>query len=220
MKIQMTLGHKTIALLLSALLAGPAIAADKPPATTPDGLELVKNSKLDLAYRMPGVDLSGYRKIMLDPVEVAFKKQWTRDFNRVSSNDRERIRRDLAELARRVFIEELEEKGGYAFVESPGPDVLRVTVAIVELYINAPDTMSTGRSRTYTVSTGQATLVAELRDSESGAVLARAADRERGQESATMQWTTRADNLADARKILSEWARTLREVLDESRSKP
>ncbi len=41
------------------------------------------------------------------------------------------------------------------------------------LYINAPDTMSAGRSRTYTTEAGEATLVLEARDSTSGALLGR-----------------------------------------------
>jgi uncharacterized protein DUF3313 len=204
-------------LMLAMILSGPALAADEPAAFTYDGLELVKKSRLDVVYRRPGVDFSSYNKFMLDPFEVAFKKQWTRDFRRVSNSDRERIRRDLANEARKVFVEELQEKGGYQIVEAPGPDVLRVTAGIIELYINAPDTMSTGRSRTYTLSTGEATLVAELRDSESGAVLARAADHERARESVTLQWTTRADNRADARIMLKKWAGTLREGLNEAR---
>jgi hypothetical protein len=207
----------TATLMLTMVFAGTALAADERPPVTHDGLELVKKSRLDLVYRRPGVDFSGYHKFMLDPFEVAFKKQWTRDFRQVSNHDRERIRRDLAEEARRVFVEELEEKGGYEIVESPGPDVLRVTAGIIELYINAPDTMQTGRTRTYTVSTGEATLVAELRDSVSGAVLARAADRVRARETATLQWTTRADNRAAARLMLKKWAVALREGLNEAR---
>ncbi len=194
-----------------------ALAAEPPPTVTYDGLELVSKSRLDLVYRRPGVDLGGYRRFMLDPFEVAFQKQWTRDFRRVSSSDRERIRRDLAKLAREVFIEELGKKGGYPIVETPGPDVLRVTAGIIELYINAPDTMQAGRTRTYAVSTGEATLIAELRDSESGAVLARAADHERAREFATLQWATRASNRADAKVTLARWARALREAMDEAR---
>ena len=214
---QMFLVSISAALMLATSLADPALAGEDPPSVTYDGLELVKKGRLDIVYRRPGVDLSGYSKFMLDPFEVAFKKQWTRDFRQVSQNDRERIRRDLAEEARDVFIEELEEKGGYEVVEAPGPDVLRVTAGIIELYINAPDTMQAGRTRTYTLSTGEATLVAELRDSESGAVLARAADHERARESMTLQWTTRVDNRADARIILRKWAGVLRDAMNEVR---
>lgn len=194
-----------------------AMAADPPPATTPDGLERVKNSRLDLVYRRPGVDLSGYTKILLDPVEVAFKKQWTRDFREVSKHDRERIRSELAKEFQVVFTEELQTGGGYQIVSEPGEDVLRVTAGIFDLYINAPDTMSPGRSRTYALSTGEATLSAELTDSESGAVIARAADHVRAREHATMQWITRSQNRADARAMLRRWATAMREGLDAAR---
>lgn len=205
------------ALSMAGLWAASAMAADPPPSTTHDGLELVKNSRLDLVYRRPGVDLAPYTRIILDPVEVAFKKQWTQDFRRVSKNDRERIRSELAKEFHDILVEELQTKGGYQIVDAPGPDVLRFTAGIFELYINAPDTMSSGRSQTYALSTGEATLGAELTDSESGAVIARAADRVRARESATMQWITRSKNRADARAMLRKWATALREGLDAAR---
>ena len=204
-------------LMLAMMSAGAASAADDPPAVSPDGLELVKKSKLDVVYRRPGVDFAGYSRIMLDPVEVAFKKQWTRDFNRISNNDRERIRSEVAKEFHDVFVEELEKKGGYKIVNAAAPDVLRVSAGVVELYINAPDTMSSGRSTTYALSTGEATLVAEARDSVSGSVIGRVTDRQRARESATMQWITRARNRADARMIMQKWAAALREGLDEAR---
>lgn len=209
-----------VALLLAGFAAGSAQAAQPPPATTPDGLELVKNARLDLVYRRPGVDMSGYTKIMLDPVEVAFKKQWTQDFRQVSKHDRERIRTELAKEFRAIFIEELQTKGGYQVVDAAGADVLRVTAGIFDLYINAPDTMSAGRSRTYALSTGEASLGAELLDSESGAVIARAADHVRARESASMQWITRSQNRADARAMLRKWATAMREGLDAARGVP
>lgn len=206
-----------VALLLAGFASGSSLAAQPPPATTPDGLELVKNARLDLVYRRPGVDMSGYTKIMLDPVEVAFKKQWTQDFRQVSKHDRERIRTELAKEFHVIFAEELQKDGGYQIVDAPGPDVLRVTASIFDLYINAPDTMSAGRSRTFALSTGEATLGAELVDAESGAVIARAADHVRARESATMQWITRSQNRADARAMLRKWATALREGLDAAR---
>lgn len=213
--------HTTLVSILSFLVlattAAMSAVAAEPPATTPDGLERVKNSKLDLVYRRPGVDMTGYTKIMLDPVEVAFKKQWTQDFRQVSKSDRERIRNELAKEFQAIFTEELQTKGGYQIVAEPGADVLRVTAGIFDLYINAPDTMTAGRSRTYALSTGEATLGAELADSESGAIIARAADHVRARESATMQWITRSQNRADARAMLRKWATALREGLDAAR---
>ena len=65
-------------------------------------------------------------------------------------------------------------------MDQAGPDTLRVSAAIVNLYVTAPDTMSAGRSRTYTANSGQMTLVVELRDSVTGELLARAVDTQRG----------------------------------------
>ncbi len=206
-------------LVLALTVAVPASAAED-AAVTPDGLELVKKSRLDILYRRPGVDFAGYSKMMLDPVDVAFKKQWARDFKQVSNSDREQIRSELAKEFQKVFFEELEEKGGYKIVSAPGPDVLRVSAAVVELYINAPDIPTSGRSNTYALSTGEATLIAELRDSESGSVIGRVTDRQRARESATMQWITSARNRADARVIMRKWAGALREGLDEARGVP
>jgi hypothetical protein len=154
---------------------------------------------------------------MLDPVEVAFKKQWTQDFRQVSKHDRERIRTELAQEFHDILVDELQTKGGYQIVDTAGPDVLRFSAGIFELYINAPDTMTAGRSRTFALSTGEATLGAELTDSESGAVIARAADHVRARESATMQWITRSQNRGDARAMLRKWATALREGLDAAR---
>lgn len=63
--------------MLVALVADPALAGGDPPALTEDGLELVKNDRLDPVYRRPGVNFSAYSKIMLDNMEAAFKKPWT-----------------------------------------------------------------------------------------------------------------------------------------------
>lgn len=220
MNISQSFASAAASFVLAMTVAGPVFSADEAAAVTPDGLELVKKSRLDVVYRRPGVDFAGYSKIMLDPVDVAFKKQWTRDFKRVSTRDREQIRSELAKEFQKVFFEELEEKGGYKIVDTPGPDVLRVIAGVVELYINAPDIATPGRSNTYALSTGEATLVAEVRDSESGSVIVRVTDRQRARESATMQWITSARNRADARIIMRKWAGALREGLDEARGIP
>ena len=89
------------------------------------------------------------------------------------AEDRERIRRELTELFMQVFAEELTSNGGAPLVTTAGPDVLRLSAVLPDVYVNAPDTLEPGRSRTYVMSAGHATLVAELRDSESGAIIGR-----------------------------------------------
>ena len=74
----------------------------------------------------------------------------------------------------------------------------------------------TGRRQVFLPSIGEATLLLELRDSETGEVLARAADRRGGDRGGTgMQIRQRADARGEVRRVLREWARLLRRRLDE-----
>jgi hypothetical protein len=96
-------------------------------------------------------------------------------------------------------------------------DVLRLRANIADLYVNAPDTMTAGRTRTYTVSAGQMTLIAELFDSESGQVLARVVDTREARNTGTMQLSNSVVNASEARDIASAWARILHNGLDKAR---
>jgi hypothetical protein len=59
------------------------------------------------------------------------------------------------------------------------------------------------------------TLVAELRDSETGELLARAVDTRRGRSTGTLSITNNVTNTADARRAIGVWATTLRQGLEE-----
>ena len=166
---------KLAGLAAIALIAPLAFAAAQAP-TRAEQLTRVKAKRLDLVYVTPGSDFRTFTRVKLDPVEVAFSKEWKPSSMDVSAKDREEIRSGLAEEFRDVFTKELQEKGGYQIVTEAGPDVLRVTAGIIDLYITAPDTERVSpQSRSFVFSAGQMTLVGELRDSESGAILARVA---------------------------------------------
>ena len=95
-----------------------------------------------------------------------------------------------------------------------GPDTIRVTPAIIDLYINAPDVMSPGRSRTYTTNAGHMTLDLEVRDSVTGQLMARAVDKQQSVDTGYMQWTNSVTNRADAQRAIDVWAAQLRAGLD------
>ena len=54
-------------------LAGCATSAP-PPATTPDGLELVRSDKHSAVYMKPDAQLDSYGKFGVVPCQVAFRK--------------------------------------------------------------------------------------------------------------------------------------------------
>ena len=198
-------------------------ADDDIPEFTHDGLQRVTNSKAAIVYVKPGVDFSGYDQFMILDCFVAFQKDWQKDYNRdqrsasgrVRDKDMERIRNDMAEAFREVFVEELTENDGYEVVDAPAANVLLIRPAIIDLEASSPDTQSAGRSYTLVDSAGAATLFIELYDSVSGEILARAVDRKADRSHGRMQWATRGSNRADAKRILRTWAGWLRERMDE-----
>ena len=191
------------------------------PEVSHDGLHRVEDSIAAIAYIKPDADFSVYDRFTILDCYVAFKKDWQRDHNRaspgnrVSDSDMQRIKEEMADLFREVFVEELSENDGYEVVDGAAGDVLLIRPAIIDLVASAPDTMSAGRSKTFVNSAGAATLFIELYDSVTGEILARAIDRKADRGSGMMQWSTSARNRMEARKIIRGWADTLRERMDE-----
>jgi hypothetical protein len=205
--------------LCAATLAGCASTRNAPPEEW-DGLVLQPGTRLGAVFVKPDAEVVAYRSVMIDPVEVSFARNWDPNrggrsqLGRLNADDMAAIQTGVADLFRETFRAEL-ERGGYQLVDVAGPDTLRVTAAIVDLYITAPDTMSAGRSRTYSANAGRMTLVAELRDSMTGEILARAVDARSARSTGTWNITNRVTNTADARRAMGIWATALRQALDE-----
>jgi hypothetical protein len=207
-----------LALLTMSALAAPK--ADVHAAMSYDGLEQISIKGIDLAYARPGASLAAYDKVRIEPIEVAFRKDWnpkrTGSELRLDAAERENIRTGVAKIVRDEFVKALEAGSGYRVVAESGPDVLRVNASVLNLYVNAPEGRSAARTRTYTVSAGEMTLVAELRDSETGEVLARVVDRREARQYNRLTLTDSVMNTAEARDIAAAWALVLRNGLDKA----
>jgi hypothetical protein len=205
---------KILGIGLALAMLTPALASQDQGSW--DGLIEVKASKFDDAFLLPGADFRSYDKVMLDPVEVAFRKDWMRDMNttrspgrRVSADDAQEIldtvKTDTREIFAKAFV-----TGGFQVADAPGENVVRVSSSVINLYVNAPDTMSAGRVMTFTTEAGEATLVVELRDSLTNALLARVVDRRVAQSmgSATGRpsLTNSVTNRADFEHAAAAWA--------------
>ncbi len=190
--------------------ASPKAAADV------DGLVRVNVAGIDQVYAQPKADLSLYNKVLLDPIEVSFRKDWDpKPGGRpVSAAEKQNIRDGLARVLRQAFTRELDRSGRYQVVAKPADGVLRIRAEIRDLYINAPDVPRAGRIRTYTLSVGEMTLAAELRDAPTGDLIARVIDRKRDPDSVFLELTTKVENVAAAQRAAAQWARILREQLD------
>lgn len=165
-------------------VTGPfyAVSGAKPPDNI-EGLYKVHSKKFDTVYLLPGADFRPYTKVMFDTPEVAFKKNWQRDYNsnvvgtdrRISDQDAQKIL-DAARSGLTDVFSKTYTAGGYQVVTSPGPDVLRLKTSVVNLDVVAPDTLTAGRSRTFSREAGSATLVVEARDAQTGALMGVAVD--------------------------------------------
>ena len=200
-----------ITLISSAILVASAIEAADLPATW-DGLVQVESDKLDVVYLQPGADFRAYTKVMIDPTEIAFAKDWQRNYNnssgslssRVTDSQMEKAIREGVVAASDIF-KEAWTKGGYTIVTEPGPDVLRVRPGVLNIWVNAPDVPAAGRSRSFAPEAGRATFFIEVRDSTTGALLGRAVDGRTVGDN-MMAWRTRVSNRADFRDEVERWA--------------
>jgi hypothetical protein len=129
-----------MATLFLASLWTPAFAASMAEldgAMGVDGLQKITVKGIEMAYARPGATLAGYDKIKLEPVEVAFGKNWnpTRPGSmlKISAQERENIRAGVAKIIHDEFVKALQAKSSYEVVEGAGPNVLRVKASIVNL---------------------------------------------------------------------------------------
>lgn len=191
-----------------------------------EGLVRIEVAGLAEVYRRPGTSLAGYDKLMIEVPRVSFRAGWERDQKRASATrggrvDVSRIRREIADIALAEFSKELTEKGAYRIVRAPAPDVLMVSAILRD--IDFIPSGAGGPGRSYLLRTPNTpyrmTLVAELRDSESGELLARVVDR-KSSSPGTIQIVSSVSNSAEARRAIKAWATILRQRLDDAKATP
>lgn len=211
------------AIVAVAPLAGAAVAASAP--ATWDGLTRIQSKRFDYVYLLPGADFRSYTKIMMDPTEVAFQKNWLRDYNnnqadpmsRMSEADAQKMLGEVQKGFEEMFTKAI-SNAGYTIVTTPGPDVLRVRTAVLNLDVAAPDVMSPGRSRTFSQDAGGASLVVEVRDSSSNALLGRAVDNRVVGYGAPFRRDS-VTNRADFERVFGGWAKSSVEGLAELKAR-
>lgn len=219
---------RTLVLCTIAAWAGAVHAADRPmdAAKAKDamaewggqGLKPVTVPGLDLVYVKADARLNGYRKVMLGRVEVAVDRNWKLGgfaAGSTSTGNLKPIMADAQAMVREELVKAL-DGSGFAVVETPAPDVVRVDVDILDLYVIA---LESGRSRgreANAASLGRVTLRATLVDATSGDLILHVFDREEGPEPRLA--TSRAAEEAKAwlRASIAAWAQRLRKGFEVS----
>ncbi len=209
--------------LVACTTAPPTIQTGPDAEISFDGLHKVDNSKADEAWARPDLDLSGYTKLW--PLGFGVEYRQVKDRRNTAMgrsqggpyfvDDDARARFENLVLV--IFAEELKKIERYELVEGPGPDVLIVEGGLLDVISFVPPEPIGGRSNIYLSSVGEATLVLELRDSESRTILARSIDRRAAETPGTGVSTIQSSsvsNAADVKRLIRRWATRLREGLE------
>jgi hypothetical protein len=210
-----------ILVLTGCAASTPTIDTSPEAEVTFDGLHEVKGGRADQAWARPDFDISQYSKIMLQGAGIEYRPGGNSGRSlgarsrggpyEVTENQKARLRALVGE----VFLEELGKSEQFTIVGESGPDVLLIRGAILDVVSWVPPE-PIGRGDIYISEVGEATLVLELRDSITEAILARSVDR-RAIDSGGMgnlSYSSPVTNQADVKRVVRFWARLLREGLD------
>ncbi len=211
-----------IAVFSASCTSAPPVIQTGPDAEISfDGLHKVDNSMADEAWAKSDFDISGYSKIMFEgggieyrPVKNKGRSSLVRSGTGPYFID-DGARSRFEALVNDVFREELQKIEQFTFVEEAGPDVLMVRGEMLNVTSYVPPQLIGGRSSIYLRSVGEATLVLELRDSETNAILARSIDRRVAEMPGHGMLEASRERYATAvKRVIKTWATRLREGLD------
>ncbi len=199
-------------ILAAALLVGSVQLLAQATDDNWDGLVRVRSDKIEMVFLAPEADFRPYTKVLLDPSEMAMRANWLRDQRRRSAASLagQPTERDIARALERgqrqfdTYFAEAFTRAGFTIATEPGPDVARIRSGVVDIDVVAPDT-AVGRTRTFSEEAGSGTLVVEVRDSMSNALLGRAIERRIAGDNGP--WLrTAASNRADFDRLFRRWA--------------
>ncbi|MEE4382948.1 MAG: DUF3313 family protein [Pseudomonadales bacterium] len=205
-----------LALLLPLLLLA-SCHADPPRIDTQarsfDGLYPVRNTGAVRAWARADLDLSGYRALLHESGGVRYAPvehgPAARDRFPISPEARSR----LASLMERSFRESVARVPGYAVAKAPGPEVLLVRTMLLDVASRIPPAGS-GPDVVFLEELGAATLLVELVDSESGAVLVRALETRRVRDPSGLRRSVPARDRATVERAVQLWGEDLAAALE------
>jgi len=212
-----------LALSFAVLFAGctttPTIDTSTDAELSFDGLYPVEHTRVDRAWARKDIDLSSYEKIMLQGAGIHYrplKEVSAFTASRSGKSDfpvPEQNKQELKEILQEGFLDELRKTERFEFVTEPGPDVLIVRGALLDVLSHMPPERP-GRTDIYLSSVGEATFVIELIDSQSEAVLVRMLDRRAAETVGAPMKASSVTNKMEVRRLAQSWGRLLREGLE------
>jgi len=217
---------RVVVLGLSASIVGacatsePTLDTSAEAEATFDGLYPVKGGRMDAAWARPDFSIEQYSKVMLHGVGMEYRPNGSkaRTLSTSKSNQHfeftpeQKVR--FEQIMGEAFEEELAKGEHFEIVTEPGPDVLLIRGGLLDVVSFIPPD-PVGRGNVYLSRVGEATLVLEMRDSVSNAIVLRAVDRRAAEDMAGgFTQSNSVSNTAEFRRVARTWAGIVREALD------
>lgn len=196
-------------------VAKDARDAKQQEVVTPDGLRRLKWEPFELSYVRPGAEISRYDRLLIEPVSI--------DPNSIdpgfaiSSSGIERMKSAF----HKAFSDKLASSANFALATAPGPGVLRVQGKITDLVMSTPSARDQDPNQVVvSESFGAMTLQVDVRDSGSGEVLVRVAERQAIAGMGGPSVSNTGAKVAAVVQHFDRWASQLRRQLDKFHSLP
>lgn len=202
--------RRVLAIAMLAMSLPLAVYAGDDSST--DGLSRVEMRGVDQTWVAPEAHLDRYKQVLIESAAVSFRDNWARDFNRSSPMPGRKLRdKDLQKIATEMgeaFDQEYAKAfrdAGYEIVTAAGPNVLRLSPELSQLYLNNPPIESGSRGDIFVVREGEATLVIEARDAQTGHLLALSKDNRETRDVNVLRRSDRVFTLSDFRELFQAW---------------
>ncbi len=201
--------------------ASPTTQTGPDAAVSFDGLHEIDNSRADIAWARPDLDFSNYTSILPVSLGIEYTEVANKANTAVTRTQRgpyfidDKARAEFEALVGEIFMEELQKSVRFAIADEPGPNTLIVAGGLLDVTSQVPPTKVGSSNRIYLSSIGDATLVLEIRDSETNRILARAIDRRAAEPiGSSFQTSNSVTDTVEIRRLITYWATGLREALD------
>lgn len=157
----------------------------------------------------PGASSKSYRKILVAPAEVEFDQRFIEDGKLLRGNrghlrerDAQQIAGEIGQSMRNALADAFRRRG-FEVVAAPASDVLTISPAVRNLYVNTPSDRV--GSRVFARSAGEARMVVEGSDAAGTRVL-RASNLGTAGETAGFLEESKATNLQSFDEMFRDWA--------------
>ena len=187
-------------------------SAQKPQVTgfLSDYSALKAQSDTSYRYIAPGNKLGNYSKFIIDPVVVHFYTGSKAQAEKAEGKLSEKDLSDIKNYMHEALVKAIQDR--YQVVNSPGPGVARMKVAITDLKQSGIVQNAIPIGKLVGTGLGGASLEAELVDSQTHQQLGAIVESQLGERLSLDGYST----WGDAKGVMDRWAKRFRARLDEA----